>query len=369
MGYQGLFPPDTLPLLTLPWDLFTISRMEFFGNVNFLKGALVLSDFITTVSKKYSQEIQTTEFGFGLEGVLRTRSSTVTGILPAGSDYLLAEDHTVLRGSPAGMATRAAEIVGSGLPEESDEVIRIKANAGETTLLVFPPRPGHVPSIAVIRAEDGETAEDIAPEADLASIETQTLLEGIEVRLRIPDARAEALESRHRNLTGRTSCGLCGAQALEDAVRQPPRVGSGPAIDADVLHRALAQMHDRQPLNVATGATHAAAWANLNGDIALLREDVGRHNALDKVIGAMTEAGERPYEGFLVVTSRASYEMVQKSATVGIALLAAISAPTALAIHLADETGMTLVGFARPESHVIYTHPERVMRVAEGITA
>src|SRR6202142_3124405 len=86
MGYQGLFPPETLPLLTLPWDLFTISRMEFFGSVNFLKGALVFSDFITTVSKKYSQEIQTTEFGFGLEGVLRTRSSTVTGILN-GVDY------------------------------------------------------------------------------------------------------------------------------------------------------------------------------------------------------------------------------------------------------------------------------------------
>src|SRR5947207_8182940 len=86
MGYQGLFPPDTLPLLTLPWDLFTISKMEFFGNVNFLKGALVYSDFVTTVSKKYSQEIQTTEFGFGLEGVLRARASTVAGILN-GVDY------------------------------------------------------------------------------------------------------------------------------------------------------------------------------------------------------------------------------------------------------------------------------------------
>ena len=86
MGYQGLFPPDTLPLLTLPWDLFTISKMEFFGSVNFLKGALIFSDYITTVSRKYSQEIQTTEFGFGLEGVLRTRSSTVTGILN-GVDY------------------------------------------------------------------------------------------------------------------------------------------------------------------------------------------------------------------------------------------------------------------------------------------
>src|ERR1700730_16871556 len=86
MGYQGLFPPDTLPLLTLPWDLFTISKMEFFGNVNFLKGGLIYADFVTTVSKKYSQEIQTTEFGFGLEGVLRARASTVTGILN-GVDY------------------------------------------------------------------------------------------------------------------------------------------------------------------------------------------------------------------------------------------------------------------------------------------
>ena len=209
----------------------------------------------------------------------------------------------------------------------------------------------------------------IGAAAELSSIETQTLLEGIEVRLRIPDARAEALESRHRNLTGRTSCGLCGAQALEDAVRQPPRVGSGPAIDADVLHRALAQMHDRQPLNVATGATHAAAWVRVDGEVALLREDVGRHNALDKLIGAMTKSHERVDDGFLVVTSRASYEMVQKSATVGIALLAAISAPTALAIHLAEETGMTLIGFARPEGHVVYARPERIARPAQEIPA
>ena len=209
----------------------------------------------------------------------------------------------------------------------------------------------------------------ISAAADLASIETQTLLEGIEVRMRIPDARAEALESRRRNLTGRTSCGLCGAQALEDAVRQPPKVGAGPSIDSDVLHRALAQMHDLQPLNVATGATHAAAWARADGEIALLREDVGRHNALDKLIGAMAKAHENADEGFLVVTSRASYEMVQKSATVGIALLAAISAPTALAIHLAEETGMTLIGFARPEGHVVYARPERIARSAQEIPA
>jgi FdhD protein len=204
---------------------------------------------------------------------------------------------------------------------------------------------------------------------ELASIETQTLLEGIEVRMRIPEARAEALESRRRNLTGRTSCGLCGAQALEDAVRQPPKVGEGPSIDNDVLHRALARLHDLQPLNVATGATHAAAWARRDGEIAWVREDVGRHNALDKLIGAIARANGRVEDGFLVVTSRASYEMVQKSATIGIALLAAISAPTALAIHLAEETGMTLIGFARPEGHVVYANPERIVRPVQEIPA
>jgi FdhD protein len=204
---------------------------------------------------------------------------------------------------------------------------------------------------------------------ELASIETQTLLEGIEVRMRIPDARADALESRRRNLTGRTSCGLCGAQALEDAVRQPPAVGQGPAIDAAILHRALEQMHDLQPLNVATGATHAAAWARADGTIVAVREDVGRHNALDKLVGALSNAREAVDGGFLVVTSRASYEMVQKSATVGIALLAAISAPTALAIHLAEETGMTLIGFARPNGHVVYANARRILSGTTGAHA
>jgi FdhD protein len=197
----------------------------------------------------------------------------------------------------------------------------------------------------------------IGSASELEPIGTQVLLEGIEVRLRIPAARAEALEARRRNLTGRTSCGLCGAQALEDAVRQPSPVAAGVEVDAATLHLALARLHERQPLNVATGATHAAAWARADGTVVLLREDVGRHNALDKLIGAMARTGEDVQRGFLVITSRASYEMVQKAATVGIPLMAAISAPTALAIQLADATGVTLIGFARSESHVVYTQP------------
>jgi FdhD protein len=199
----------------------------------------------------------------------------------------------------------------------------------------------------------------IADASELEAVEERTLLEGIELRLRVPAARADALETRRRNLTGRTSCGLCGAQALEDAVRQPAPVSGGPSIDAAILRGALADLHERQPLNVATGATHAAAWVHADGTIALLREDVGRHNALDKLIGAMARAGEDVQRGFVVVTSRASYEMVQKAATAGIALIVAISAPTALAIQLAEQTGVTLIGFARRDSHVLYTQPQR----------
>ncbi|MEO5559641.1 MAG: formate dehydrogenase accessory sulfurtransferase FdhD [Dokdonella sp.] len=189
---------------------------------------------------------------------------------------------------------------------------------------------------------------------ELQSIETRNLLEGIELQLLVPAARAEALEARRRNLTGRTSCGLCGTQALEDAVRQPARVAAGIEIDDATLHRALAQLRTCQPLNAATGATHAAAWARADGTVRVLREDVGRHNALDKLIGAMVRADENPQQGFVIITSRASYEMVQKAATVGIPMLAAISAPTALAIQLAESTGVTLIGFARDESHVVY---------------
>jgi FdhD protein len=232
--------------------------------------------------------------------------------------------------------------------------------------LLYNERP-HVVMMATPRDLDDfalgfSLSEAVIDSADeLESIGSQVLLEGIELRLQVPAARADALELRRRNLTGRTSCGLCGAQALEDAVRQPPRVSGGPSITARALGQALAQLHERQPLNAATGATHAAAWVHADGSIALLREDVGRHNALDKLIGALAHARVDVRAGFVLVTSRASYEMVQKAATVGITLLAAISAPTALAIHLADETGLTLIGFARGDSHVVYAQPQRVV--------
>ncbi|WP_257388984.1 formate dehydrogenase accessory sulfurtransferase FdhD, partial [Tahibacter caeni] len=125
------------------------------------------------------------------------------------------------------------------------------------------------------------------------------------------------------------------------------------------LDAALAGLAAHQPLAAATGATHAAAWADCDGRIRLLREDVGRHNALDKLIGALRRGGHDRSDGFVVATSRASYEMAMKAASAGIAVLAAISAPTALAIALADSAGLTLIGFARPGGCAVYTHADR----------
>lgn len=206
----------------------------------------------------------------------------------------------------------------------------------------------------------------VANAAEVGAIAVTPLVEGIEVKVRIPAARAAALARRQRNLTGRTGCGLCGAQALEDAVRQPSPVAGGIRVAPTVLRGALAELQERQPLNLATGATHAAAFVRPDGTIVLVREDVGRHNALDKLIGALFRAGIEPATGFLIVTSRASYEMVQKAATAGATILVAVSAPTTLAIQLAHATGLTLVGFARATGHVVYTGGHRVGIADEG---
>jgi FdhD protein len=182
-----------------------------------------------------------------------------------------------------------------------------------------------------------------------------------EVRLRIPPQRHQALLRRRRNLHGRTGCGLCGAETIADAIRSPRRVGAGVPVSVAALRRAQDELRRRQELNALTGATHAAAWAAPDGALQLVREDVGRHNALDKLIGALLRAGVDTSRGFALVTSRASYEMALKAAMAGMPLLAAISAPTAYAIRVAEEAGLTLIGFARDDRFVIYACPARVL--------
>jgi FdhD protein len=195
--------------------------------------------------------------------------------------------------------------------------------------------------------------------ADIEGVEVRHVLEGIVLDIRCtPGSRAFA----ERELPGRSGCGVCGSRALEDVVQQPPTLGAGVVIDDGVLAMALASLRDAQPVNAVTGSVHAAGWFGQDGHLQLVREDVGRHNALDKMIGALLRASVDPRAGFVVITSRASYEMVTKAAMAGITLLAAISAPTALAVQLARSCGLTLVGFARPGRHVVYAHPQRLRR-------
>jgi len=185
-----------------------------------------------------------------------------------------------------------------------------------------------------------------------------------EIRMRIPPQRHQALLQRRRNLHGRTGCGLCGAETIADAIRSPRRVGAGVPVTTAALRRALDELRRSQALNALTGATHAAAWGAPDGAVLLVREDVGRHNALDKLIGALLREGRDTARGFAVVTSRASYEMALKAAMAGIPLLAAISAPTAYAIRVAEEAGLTLIGFARGDSCVVYACPARLIDAA-----
>jgi FdhD protein len=195
---------------------------------------------------------------------------------------------------------------------------------------------------------------------EVHAVETDAVSDGIAVYVDIDRERFQPLEAQRRNLAARTGCGLCGTETIDQAVRHPPAVGRGVHVTAAALQSAFSQMSARQPLNSTTGAVHAAAWALADGRIVTVREDVGRHNALDKLIGALARTGTSFEQGFALITSRASFEMAQKAATVGITLLAAISAPTGLAIRLAEETGLTLVGFTRAEQHNVYSNPQRI---------
>lgn len=198
--------------------------------------------------------------------------------------------------------------------------------------------------------------------SDLYGMEIVQQEQGIELHLEVASACFQRLKEKRRNMAGRTGCGLCGSESLEQALRIPtrkPHKKLAVKFSGKVINLAFANIRQQQKLQTLTGATHASAWVNLNGEVELLREDVGRHNALDKLIGAMAKA-ERRSEGFVLTTSRASYEMVQKTVSAGAHMLVAISAPTGLAIRVAEQCDLTLVGFARENSYVVYSHPENI---------
>ncbi|HEY7026645.1 MAG TPA: formate dehydrogenase accessory sulfurtransferase FdhD [Gemmatimonadales bacterium] len=204
------------------------------------------------------------------------------------------------------------------------------------------------------------TEELIRTPADLLSLEIVRYSQGIEIQATVSPECDVVIAGRTRKLTGRTGCGICGSDSIAVVLKEPRAVPAGTRIQPAAIQAALEALTERQTLNAATGAVHAAAWASANGSIELVREDVGRHNALDKLIGAAVKSGLDPATGFVLVTSRASFEMVQKAMILGAPLLAAISGPTGLAVRVAEQSGMTLVGFARKDKLTVYTHPDRV---------
>ncbi len=199
----------------------------------------------------------------------------------------------------------------------------------------------------------------VAQRSEVYDIEIEQAEAGITLRLEIAARAFAHLKEWRRSQAGRTGCGLCGAESLTQVMRDLPPVADAAPFPLTALYEGLRRLPEQQKLQQTTGAVHAACHIAGDGNISHVREDIGRHNALDKTLGALagtnTVAG-----GALLITSRASFEMVQKSAAMGYGILAAVSAPTAAAVRLADRLNVTLVGFLRGSSCAIYTHAERL---------
>ncbi len=195
--------------------------------------------------------------------------------------------------------------------------------------------------------------------SELYGIEVQVQSNGIELHCNIASERFAQLKHRRRTLAGKTGCGLCGAEDLAQAMRYPEPLAMQNKVEVSSIIKGLRAIQSWQDLQQKTGATHASAYVLADGTVSIVREDVGRHNALDKLVGALAKIKREA--GFVITTSRASFEMVQKTASAGISLLVAVSAPTGLAVRVAEQSGLTLVGFARDNRHVVYSNSERIL--------
>lgn len=197
---------------------------------------------------------------------------------------------------------------------------------------------------------------------DIEALDVVTVEQGIELRMDLAPDRQAGIERRRRHITGPGGCGLCGMDSLAEAIRPSPAVRSAAVFRAGTVRIAQDAAAAAQGLNAQTRATHAAGfWTPARGLIAV-REDVGRHNALDKLIGALAWADQKADDGLLLLSSRVSVEMVQKAAILGAPVLVAVSAPTALAIRIADAAGITLIGVARQDGFEVFTHPQRIIQ-------
>ena len=201
----------------------------------------------------------------------------------------------------------------------------------------------------------------VASPDEIEAIEVEDLGSGIDIQIRLKDKANTRFEARRRRLAGPVGCGLCGIESIEEAIRSVDDVRqSSLTLSANDIVQSVKLLSWQQPLHTQTGAVHAAGFYVPGKGIVAAREDVGRHNALDKLAGALAKAGIDGAGGAVVVTSRVSVEMVQKTASIGASIIIAVSAPTALAIRTAEESGMTLVALVRGEDFDIFTGPDRV---------
>lgn len=258
------------------------------------------------------------------------------------------------------MVTRIARkggVVAGGLRAVPEEV-PIAFSYGGSTHAVMMGTPANLEDFAV---GFSLTEGIIADRSDVETIEVLEEEAGIDVQVTLRDDPADALRIRRRHMAGPVGCGLCGIESIEQAVRPVPDVSAVRLhVTAEVLVEAIASLNGNQPLHRLTHAVHGAGFYMPGKGLVALREDVGRHNALDKLAGAVLNTGHAGAEGLVVVTSRLSVEMVQKTAILGASILVAISAPTALAIETAEKAGLTLVALVRGEDFEIYTNHSRI---------
>jgi FdhD protein len=200
----------------------------------------------------------------------------------------------------------------------------------------------------------------ISSPGDIDSLDVVRLDDGVELRMWLSKPKADRLQERRRNIAGPTGCGLCGIDSIAEAMRPAAVIGHGQQFSSEQIMAAMRNIPSRQKLNIETRAVHAAAFWDVSSGVVALREDVGRHNALDKLAGALARGSIVASEGIILLTSRVSVEMVQKSAAIGAPVMVSVSAPTALAVRMADEAGITLAAIARADGFEVFTHPCRI---------
>jgi FdhD protein len=200
----------------------------------------------------------------------------------------------------------------------------------------------------------------ISSSSDIESLDIVPFDDGVELQMWLGKPRADRLRERRRHMAGPTGCGLCGIESITEAMRPAAVIAHGGQFSPEQIMAAMRSLLPRQRLNIETRAVHAAAFWTATGGIIAVREDVGRHNALDKLSGALAGTSVVTMEGMILLTSRVSVEMVQKSAAIGAPLVVSVSAPTALAVRMADAAGITLAAIARADGFELFTHPKRI---------